>query len=103
MCLPTSTSSVWPCHLPVAADRQVHMSAATDITGQVWPLLGLPFHPCRMQDAVALIHQAIDSRQDLFISTPNLNFAMAALDDPGFRQSVLNSGLSIADGMPLVW
>ena len=79
------------------------MSAVTDNTGEVWPLLGLPFNPCRMQDAVTLIHQAIDSRQDLFISTPNLNFAMAALDDLVFRQSVLNSGLSIADGMPLVW
>ncbi|MBP0596915.1 WecB/TagA/CpsF family glycosyltransferase [Herbaspirillum sp. LeCh32-8] len=38
-----------------------------------------------------------------FLSTPNLNFAVACMDDAAFRNSVIQSDLSIADGMPLVW
>jgi N-acetylglucosaminyldiphosphoundecaprenol N-acetyl-beta-D-mannosaminyltransferase len=37
------------------------------------------------------------------VSTPNLNFAIAAQTDAAFRDSVVRSDLSIADGMPLVW
>jgi len=37
------------------------------------------------------------------VSTPNLNFLAGALSDPAFRDSVLESDLCLADGMPLVW
>ena len=38
-----------------------------------------------------------------WIATPNLNFLVAVLTDPAFRDSVLRSDLSIADGMPIIW
>ncbi|RYH51318.1 MAG: glycosyltransferase, partial [Alcaligenaceae bacterium] len=49
------------------------------------------------------VRDAAFSRRSCFISTPNLNFLMAARTDAGFRGSVLRSDLSLADGMPLVW
>ncbi len=66
-------------------------------------LLGLPFDVVDMPGAVAWVRDAIHSRQRCFISTPNLNFLMAAQDDAAFRESVIQSDLSVADGMPLVW
>ncbi|EMR14366.1 glycosyltransferase family 26 domain-containing protein [Methylophaga lonarensis MPL] len=66
-------------------------------------LLGLPFDCVSMAEAIAAIEHAIDSRSRCFLSTPNLNFAMTAQADPSFYQSVLESDLSVADGMPLVW
>ncbi|WP_312028340.1 WecB/TagA/CpsF family glycosyltransferase [Aquabacterium sp. J223] len=68
----------------------------------VW-LLGLPFHPIDLPGAMAAVRRAARQRQRLFISTPNVNFAVAAAAQPAFRDSVLRSDLSLADGMPLVW
>lgn len=72
-------------------DRQVHC------------LLGLPFDAVSMADAVQRIRGAAETRQPCFLSTPNLNFLIACQSDTAFRDSVINSGLSVADGMPLVW
>ena len=66
-------------------------------------ILGLPFDVLNMDDAVAQVYSSIDNNIPCFISTPNLNFLMACQTDMAFRQSVINSDLSLADGMPLVW
>jgi N-acetylglucosaminyldiphosphoundecaprenol N-acetyl-beta-D-mannosaminyltransferase len=66
-------------------------------------LLGLPFDVVDMAAAVARVHTAADGGHPCFLSTPNLNFLVACQGDPAFRASVINSDLSIADGMPLVW
>lgn len=66
-------------------------------------LLGLPFDAVSMPDVVARIGSARQLRQRLFISTPNLNFLIAARSDPAFRQSVFDSDLNLADGMPIIW
>jgi len=42
-------------------------------------------------------------RTPCLISTPNLNFLIGCLKDDQFRDSVIHSDLSIADGMPLIW
>ncbi|MES2888975.1 MAG: WecB/TagA/CpsF family glycosyltransferase [Pseudomonadota bacterium] len=70
---------------------------------QVVVLLGLPFDVVDMASAVATVRQSAASGQRCFISTPNLNFLMAAQADPAFRESVIHSDLSLTDGMPLVW
>lgn len=70
---------------------------------QVVVLLGLPFDVVDMTSAVATVRQSAASGQRCFISTPNLNFLMAAQTDPAFRESVIHSDLSLTDGMPLVW
>jgi N-acetylglucosaminyldiphosphoundecaprenol N-acetyl-beta-D-mannosaminyltransferase len=49
------------------------------------------------------VRQAARTRTPLLLSTPNLNFAMTALHDEAFRDSVIDSDLVVADGMPLVW
>lgn len=70
---------------------------------EVVVLLGLPFDVVDMPGAVAAVRQAAFGGQRCFISTPNLNFLMAAQADAAFRESVIHSDLSLVDGMPLVW
>jgi len=66
-------------------------------------ILGLPFDAVTMQDAVRRVRDAVRSRRRLFLSTPNLNFLIGCRRDAAFRQSVIDSDLSTADGMPLIW
>lgn len=66
-------------------------------------LAGLPFDAVTMAEAVAQVRTAAEERTPCFLSTPNLNFLIACQNDAAFRDSVINSELSIADGMPLVW
>lgn len=78
-------------------------SAAPDFHRNVHCLLGLPFDAVTLQEAVARIRTAIDTRTPCFVSTPNLNFLMAAQNNTNFRDSVIHSDMSLADGMPVVW
>lgn len=68
-----------------------------------WSLLGLPFDAVTMQQAVDQVVDAIDKQERCFLSTPNLNFAVACQQDVDFYQCVVDSDLSVADGMPLIW
>lgn len=69
----------------------------------VYNLLGLPFDAVDMDEAVREVIEAVNKKQKLFISTPNLNFLIASQKKSTFRESVLHSDLSIADGMPIVF
>jgi N-acetylglucosaminyldiphosphoundecaprenol N-acetyl-beta-D-mannosaminyltransferase len=70
---------------------------------QSWCLCGLPFDAVDTPSAISALKRAIKEDVPFFLSTPNLNFLMAAQTDSAFRESVINSDLSIADGMPLIW
>ncbi len=70
---------------------------------QSWCLCGLPFDAVDTSSAISALKRAIKEDVPFFLSTPNLNFLMAAQTDSAFRESVINSDLSIADGMPLIW
>jgi N-acetylglucosaminyldiphosphoundecaprenol N-acetyl-beta-D-mannosaminyltransferase len=74
-----------------------------DFDRQVVCIAGLPFDVVDMAGAVARVRNAVACREPCFLSTPNLNFLIACLGDSAFRDSVIHSDLSIADGMPLVW
>ena len=74
-----------------------------DFNRNTWCLLGLPFDAIDMQETVKIVRQSVLERSPCFISTPNLNFLIASQSDQGFRDSVINSDLSVADGMPLIW
>lgn len=74
-----------------------------DFNRDVYCLLGLPFDAVTMAEAVTRVRRATSDRQRYFLSTPNLSFLIGCLADSGFRDSVINSDLSVADGMPLVW
>ena len=69
----------------------------------IWCVLGLPFDAYDLNGAVAFIRQSIRTSDKCFLSTPNLNFIIGAQNDDGFYNSVVDSHLSIADGMPIVW
>lgn len=74
-----------------------------DFNRDVYCLLGLPFDAVTMAEAVDRVRRAASDRQRCFLSTPNLSFLIGCLADRGFRDSVINCDLSVADGMPLVW
>jgi N-acetylglucosaminyldiphosphoundecaprenol N-acetyl-beta-D-mannosaminyltransferase len=65
-------------------------------------VLGLPFDAISKSEAIRHIDSASSSRR-CFLSTPNLNFLIASRRNAQFRDSVIRSDLSVADGMPLVW
>ena len=69
----------------------------------VYCLMGLPIDALGMDGAVKRVRQAAFSNTRLLVSTVNVNFLMTARRDASFRDSVLHSELSLADGMPLVW
>jgi N-acetylglucosaminyldiphosphoundecaprenol N-acetyl-beta-D-mannosaminyltransferase len=74
-----------------------------DFDRNVYCLLGLPFDAVDMAAAVRRVRDAASKGERCFLSTPNLNFLIGCRRDPAFRDSVVHSDLSIADGMPLVW
>ena len=82
-----------------------HSSAPikTDFTRPVYCVLGLPFDAVDMEQTVQLLLKRARNGERCFFSTPNLNFLITSGQDPAFRDSVLRSSLSLADGMPVVW
>lgn len=79
------------------------MTTPIDFDRPVFCLLGLPFDAVSMRHAVQRLEQARRQGTRCFLSTPNLNFVVAAQRDAAFRDSVCRSDLSVPDGMPLVW
>ena len=78
-------------------------SKGVNFEREVYCLLGLPIDALDMEGAVQRVRQAAFSNTRCFVSTVNVNFAMAARGDAAFRDSVLHSDLCLPDGMPLVW
>ncbi len=74
-----------------------------DLNRDVFCLLGLTLDVMTMEQTVAKVRWAVQTRHRLFLTTPNLNFLIASQRDIPFRQTVIDSDLCIADGMPLVW
>jgi N-acetylglucosaminyldiphosphoundecaprenol N-acetyl-beta-D-mannosaminyltransferase len=70
---------------------------------QVMGLMGLPMDRLTLQEATDKVRKAARENKRLFLSTPNLNFLMGCQTDLAFRLSVIDSDLSTADGMPLIW
>lgn len=87
----------------VAAAIDAAPARRVDFERRLVCILGLPFDAVDVAQAVQRIRDAAFSRSRCFVSTPNLNFAIAARADAAFRGSVLRSDLSLVDGMPLVW
>lgn len=74
-----------------------------DFDRDVFCLMGVPVDAVGMEEAVRLVRDASHGNSRCFVSTPNLNFVIAARSDAKFRDSLLHSDLSLPDGMPLVW
>lgn len=76
--------------------------SALDLGRNVHAHLGLVFDAVTLTEATAHLRDCAARHQRCFLSTPNVNFSMAAMHEPAFRNSVLQSDFSIADGMPVV-
>jgi len=76
---------------------------ANDLARNVHCILGLPIDALDMPTILRRIEAAAVSRTPFLISTPNLNWLVNSRSDPEFRESVLDSDLCPADGMPIVW
>ena len=74
-----------------------------DLTRQVYCVLGIPIDAVSMAEVIGSIESAVQKSASLTLSTPNLNFLIASLDDAEFRESLLDSDLCPADGMPIIW
>jgi len=75
------------------------MKKSTDFTRDVVPIFGVPFDVIDQEEALRRVTNAVAQGRKYFVSTPNLNFLALCQRDEAFRQSVLMSDLSIADGM----
>lgn len=73
-----------------------------DLGRDVHALLGLVFDRIDLAGAAEHIHRCVATRRPCFLSTPNVNFVAAAAHERAFRDSVLRSDLSVADGFPIV-
>ena len=78
-------------------------STPPDFERDVHCLLGLPIDAVDVAGAEKRIRAAAAARSPCFMSTPNVNFLIASRSDDAFRNAVIHSDLSVADGMPLVW
>ncbi len=95
-------------HAPQAERRAADGSgsganAGADFNRLVYCLMGLPVDAISRKQAVRSLQSAARRHTRCFLSTPNLNFLIASRTDASFRDSVIRSDLSVADGMPLVW
>ena len=83
----------------LASDRP----CVNDLARNVYCVLGLPIDALDMPMILRRIDAAAARRSPFLISTPNLNFLVNSRSDAEFRESVLDSDLCPADGMPVVW
>lgn len=74
-----------------------------DLARETYCLLGIPIDDCDLNLAVEQIAAASAQQKPFLLSTPNINFLITSLRDPGFRGSLLLSDFCPPDGMPLIW
>lgn len=76
---------------------------ADDLAREVYCVLGVPIDAVTMDAIPRTVAAAVDRAAPFLISTPNINFLVTSLSDSAFRESLLQSDLCTADGVPVVW
>src|SRR3974390_827873 len=79
------------------------MVSSTDCLRTVYCVHGLPIDALDIATVLRRIDASAASRSPFLISTPNFNFLVHSRTDPDFRESLLESDLGPADGMPIIW
>jgi len=69
----------------------------------VYCVLGIPIDVVDMPAVLSLIDQAAAQSWPFALSTPNLNFLVNCQSDADFRETLIQSDLCPADGMPILW
>jgi N-acetylglucosaminyldiphosphoundecaprenol N-acetyl-beta-D-mannosaminyltransferase len=93
---PIRTSGLHPRPSTVGRTDVVARPATVD-------LLGIPVSVIDYEQALAWIEDAVAARQRSFICVSNVHAVMAAAEDPGLNEALLQSSINVPDGMPLVW
>ena len=84
-------------------DESTAANICDDLSREVYSVLGVPIDAIEMPAVLCSIERASKSPSPFLISTPNLNFLVTSQSDPEFRESLLQSDLCPADGMPIIW
>ena len=66
-------------------------------------VMGLPFDPLTLDQAVEQAERAMAQREPRFWATANLDFAAQASTNPELKGALLAADRVLADGQPLVW
>jgi|SRR5450830_175664 len=74
-----------------------------DFNREIYCIAGLPFDAVDLPKTLTRLRDAQFKKTPCFLTTPNLDFLALAQHDSYFRDSVIQSDLVIADGMPIVW
>lgn len=74
-----------------------------DFRRPVHCLLGLPIDALSRTEVISRIRFACTTRSRCWLSTSNVQYLIATQTDEYFRDSVILSDISVADGMPLIW
>ena len=74
-----------------------------DFARDVWCVLGLPFDAVTLCATLDEITKLATAPKLSVLCTSNLNFVVNARRKKAFRESVIDSDLNVADGMPIIW
>ena len=74
-----------------------------DNTKSAINILGLPVNPLEMNEVVRLADTHIKHHEQLLLGVVNAAKIVNAQKDPNLRQSLLETNLILADGLPVVW
>jgi N-acetylglucosaminyldiphosphoundecaprenol N-acetyl-beta-D-mannosaminyltransferase len=77
--------------------------APDDLSRNVYGLLGLSLDAISFPSLLQSMENAVEDASPFLISTPNVNFLITSQNNNEFRDSILQSDLCLADGMPLIW
>lgn len=69
---------------------------------QTCVIMGVPFGNVTFLETLNWIHCRIQSRQPTYIATANMDFIMQAWQDPELQRILIEAGLVVADGAPIV-
>src|SRR5262245_46582702 len=83
-----------------SADADLGMA---DLGRNVYCLLGMPIDATDLESTLRTISQASANASPFLVSTANLNYLASSRIYVEFRESLLQSDLNTADGMPIVW
>lgn len=87
----------------VSPDVHTRADLTPDFGRNVNCVLGMPMDAVGLDAAIQRVRAAVRAREPLFFSTPNLSYVAAVQRNAALRDSVLRSGMSVPDGMPLIW
>jgi N-acetylglucosaminyldiphosphoundecaprenol N-acetyl-beta-D-mannosaminyltransferase len=91
--VPTHTSSSHAAPGPVTAGSDIR-------TRQI---LGIPMAMTDYDGAMDVMDAMVDRRERGWICAAPVHSMIIAQDDPGMREALINSVITVPDGMPVVW